>query len=155
MNTKPNLFILIVFLALAMTACSAATTTPAPTAEPTLAPPTTVPTSTPAPDPAEVVQGFWDALAAGDVDGAMLFVAEDVQCTGSCFFSGTATFRAYIQGMTNRGNITEISDLTVEGDTVTYLYKVLRNGIVVEENGEGESMQVLNGKIILWNNLHF
>ena len=27
--------------------------------------------------------------------------------------------------------------------------------IVVEENAEGESMQVLDGKIILWNNLHF
>jgi hypothetical protein len=154
MNTKRNLFILIVLLSLAMTACSAATLTPAITVEPTLAP-TSVPTSTPAPDPAEVVQGFWNALAAGDVDGALLFVAEDIQCTGSCFFSGTASFRAYIQGKTNRGNITEISDLKVEGDTVTYQYKVIRNGIVVEENAEGESMQVLDGKIILWNNLHF
>ena len=57
--------------------------------------------------------------------------------------------------MINSGSITEISIVKVEGDTVTYNYKVYSNGIEIEENIEGESMQVQDGKIIHWENLHF
>ena len=154
MNTNRLLFILIVLLVLAMTACSAATPTSVPTAVPTIAP-TSVPTSTPAPDPAAVVQSFWDAMGAGDLDGAMLLVAEDVKCRGTCYLSGTESFRSLLQGYINAGLTTEISDLKVEGDTVSYFYKVLRNNVVVEESAEVETMQVLDGKILLWNNLRY
>ena len=153
MNTKHNLFILIVSLALAMTACNAATPTSAPTAVPTIVP-TLVPTSTPTPDPAAVVQSFWNAMEAKDVQAAMALVADDAKCRGACYFSGPDSFNAYLQGIIKAGLTTEIGDLKVEGDTVTYLYKVLRNGVVVEDSAEGESMQILDGKIILWNNLH-
>ena len=154
MNTNRILFILFVILAQALVACG--TTAPAaPTAEPTTVPPP-APTATPEPiDPTEVVQGFWAAMAAEDVDAAMTFVAEDVKCRGVCYFSGRDSFNAYLQGIIKAGLVTEISDVTVEGDTVTYLYKVLRNGFVVEESAERESMQVLDGKIILWNNLRY
>lgn len=153
MNTKRLLFILFVILAQILAACGTAAPA-APTSEPTIAPPP-APTATPEPaDPAEVVQGFWAAMEAKDIEAAMAFVAEDAKCRGACYFSGTNSFNAYLQGRINAGLVTQISDVKVEGDTVTYLYKVFRNGIEVEENAEGESMQVLDGKIILWNNLH-
>jgi len=153
MNTKHIFIRFIVLLALVMTACSTAVSTPQPTAEPTLAP-TVVPTSTPAPDPAAVVQSFWDAMSAGDVDAAMAFFTEDAKCRGSCYLTGKDSLRAYIQGMVGSGNVTEISDLVVDGDTVTYFFKVSRNDIVVDQSKAGESMQILNGKIIFWNCLH-
>jgi len=153
MNTKHIFIRFIVLLALAMTGCSAATPTPEPTVEPTLVP-TIVPTSIPAPGPAEVVQSFWDAMSAGDVDGAMAFFAEGAKCRGSCYLTGKDSLRAYIQGMVGSGNVTEISDLVVDGDTVTYFFKVSRNDIVVDQSKAGESMQILNGKIIFWNCLH-
>ena len=156
MKTKNTFFILFIALCVAqiLAACGS------PAAEPTVAPtlvPTTVPapTATPEPaDPAEVVQAFWAAMEAEDIDAAMAFVAEDAKCRGGCYFSGLDPFNAYLQGRINAGLVTQISDVKVEGDTVTYLYKVFRNGIEVEESAVGESMQVLNGKIILWNNLH-
>ena len=154
MNTKYILFILFVILAQALAACA---TPAAPVVEPTSAPaPTSAPTATPEPaDPAEVVQGFWSAMKTGDVDAAMTFVAEDAKCKGSCYFSGKQAFQSYLLGMQKSGDTTEIGELKVEGDTVTYNYKVFRDGFVKEDNAEGESMQVQAGKIILWNNLHF
>lgn len=155
MNTKRIFFIVSIIVAQVLAACGSlsteATSIPQPTSVPTSAP-----TATPEPaNPAEIVQAFWNAVKAEDVEAAMTFVADDVKCRGSCYLTGKDSFRAYLQGMIDRGNVTEISDVVGEGDTVTYFYKVLRNDIVVEENTEGESMQVLDGKIILWNNLHF
>lgn len=156
MNTKRILFILFVILAQTLAACGTAATPAAPASEPTLAPTSApAPTATPEPaDPAEIVQGFWAAMMAEDVDAAMAFLAEDAKCRGACYFSSTDSFNAYLQGIIKAGLTTEISDIAVEGDTVTYLYKVFRNGVVVEDSEEGESMQILDGKIILWNNLH-
>lgn len=156
MNTKRILFILFVILAQVLAACGTAATPVAPASESTLAPTSApVPTATPEPaDPAEIVQGFWAAMEAGDVEAAMTFLAEDAKCRGACYFSSPESFSAYLQGIIKAGLTTEISDIAVEGDMVTYLYKVFRNGVVVEDSAEGESMQILDGKIILWNNLH-
>jgi hypothetical protein len=156
MNTKRYLFILFVILAQALAACGTVATPAAPASEPTLAPTAApAPTATPEPvDPTQVVQGFWSAIESGDVDAALDFVAEDAQCRGACYITGKDSLRFYLQGIIKAGLVTEISDLTVKGDTVTYLYKVFRNGQFVEESAEGESMQVVDGKIILWNNLH-
>jgi ketosteroid isomerase-like protein len=155
MNTKRIFFIVSIIAAQVLVACGGSATEVASTSAP-VSIPTSAPTATPEPaDPAEIVQAFWDAVKAEDIEAAMAFVAEDVKCKGSCYFTGKDSFRSLIQGMINGGRVTEISDVVVEGDTVTYLYKVLRNDIVVEDNGEGESMQVQDGKIIFWNNLHF
>jgi ketosteroid isomerase-like protein len=103
-------------------------------------------------DPAAVVQGFWDAVAAGNMDAALAFVAEDAKCRGSCYITGKASLQAFLQGYVNAGLSTEISDIAVEGEMVKYSYKVFREGLLVEESSEAESMQVSDGKIILWNN---
>ena len=155
MNTKRIFLVVSIIVAQVLAACGSLATEATSTPEPTSVP-TSAPTATPEPaDPTEIVQAFWDAVKVEDVDAAMIFVAEDVKCRGSCYLTGKDSFRSYIQGMIDHGNVTEISDMTFDGDTVTYFYKVIRNDIVVEENSEGESMQVLDGKIILWNNLHF
>ena len=150
--TLGMLFIVFISLAQALAACGTAS----PAAEPATAPPE-APTATAIPeavDPAEVVQGFWIAMQTGDVEAAMALVASDARCRGSCYFTGEQSFRAYLQGMKNAGTTTEISDVKVEGEIVSYSYKVYRNGFVVEDNAAGESMQVQDGKIIFWNNLH-
>jgi ketosteroid isomerase-like protein len=105
-------------------------------------------------DPAAVVQGFWDAMKVGDVDAALTFVAEDARCKGSCYFSGKPSFQAYLQGYINSGTVTELGDLTVEGDTVRYPFKEYRDGFLTNDNNTPESMQIKEGKIIFWKNLH-
>jgi hypothetical protein len=100
-------------------------------------------------------QSVTNTMKAEDIDAAMTFLAEDAQCRGACYITGKDSLRFYMQGIIKAGLVTEISDLTVDGDTVTYLYKVSRNGVLVEESAEGESMQVVDGKIILWNNIHY
>jgi ketosteroid isomerase-like protein len=156
MNTKRILFTLFVTLCVAQSLAACGIAAPvASTSEPTAAPPV-APTATPEPaDPAEVVQEFWDAMQAGNVDAAMTFVGEDAQCKGSCYFKGPVAFRSYLQGIINAGSTNQISIVKVDGDTVTYTYKVFRNGFVTEDNAEGESMTVQDGKIIFWNNMHF
>jgi hypothetical protein len=86
MNIKAILFILLILIiAPVLTACGSS----APLA-------TSIPTvmSTPTTDPqqaARIVQAFWDALAAGDLETAMAYVGEDVTCAGFCYFKGKET----------------------------------------------------------------
>ena len=125
----------------------AATTTPAPTH--TLPPPTLVPPTESIADPAAVVQGFWDAVKEFDLEGAMVFVADDVQCRGGCYLNGKEALRSFLDGRFQSGTIYEISDLQVEGDTVNYVFSKSRNGIL-ELTDVKEIMRVRNGKIIYW-----
>jgi limonene-1,2-epoxide hydrolase len=115
----------------------------------------TDPLAAPAADPAEVVQAFWDAMAVGNMDAAVELIAEDAKCRGSCYITGKESLQFYLQGIVDAGFVTEISDLTVEGDMVKYSYKIFREGLLVEQSVEPESIQVSDGKIILWNNLRF
>lgn len=158
MNTKRYLFILFVTLCVAqvLAACGSPATPAALPSEPTSVPTSLpAPTATPEPiDPTEVVQGFWAAMEAGDVDAAMAFVADDAKCKGSCYFTGKQSFQAYLQGYINSGRVTDLGELTVEGDTVRYPFNDYRNGLIMYENSEPESMQIKDGKIIFWENLH-
>ena len=106
-------------------------------------------------DPAAVVQSFWNAMAEGNLDAALTLVAEDAKCRGACYITGKASLHSFFQGYVDAGLVTEISDIAVDGDMVKYSYKVFREGLLVEEGAEPESMQVSDGKIILWNNLRY
>jgi ketosteroid isomerase-like protein len=98
-------------------------------------------------DPAAVVQDFWAAIDAKDVDAAMDLLADNALCRGSCYFSGKATFLSVLQGTINSGTF-KITDLQIEGDQVTYTLEYFRNG-ALQATGS-EAMQVQDGKIILW-----
>lgn len=125
MKTKNVLFILFIVLTQVIVACGA---------------------SAPS-DPAAIAQEFYAALNEGDVDKAMTFVSEDVQCRGACYLNGIDSFRAYIQGGVNANGKTEISDLKVEGNTVTYTWKGYTKEGFLEVQGT-ETLQIKDGKII-------
>jgi len=145
MNTKRILFISFIIMAEALAACGTAAT---PVAEPTTAPPP-APTATPVPaDPAAIVQSYYRAYNAGDLEALMALVAEDVKCRGGCYLTGKDRFRFLIQGDITTGTQYEISDLKVEGDKVTYTVGVYSNAGFLQFSGV-ETMQIKDGLIIL------
>ena len=139
---------LILFILLAVTACTGSLTP---------APPFPTVETTPTADPfrsAKVVQAFWDALEAGDVETAMTYVADKISCRGFCYFDGKETFQTYLQGYIDGGYMTKISDLKNVGNIVTYSWEVYRSGLFVRRGDEDEMMEVEDGKIIYWENRH-
>ena len=126
MKIKNMLFILFIVLAQALAACGASTPT----------------------DPAAIAQNFYKVVNEGDIDAAMALVSDDVQCRGACYLNGIESFRAYIQGGINANGKTEISDLKVEGDTVTYHWIAYTKEGFIDAQGE-ETLNIKDGKIIL------
>ena len=147
MNTKYILFVLFVLLAQVISACGAAATPAVPTLAPTIALP--VPTATPEPvDPAAIVQSYYKALNDGDLEAAMALVAEDVKCRGGCYYTGKDFWRSTIEGSIDDGWRTEISDLQVEGDKVTYRWEVYNKDGNLSASGVG-TLHIKDGLIIL------
>ena len=102
-------------------------------------------------DPAEVVQGFWEAMNARDLERAMAFLTDDIQCRGACYLNGKEALQRLIQGIfkLERVGEIEIHGLQVEGDTVTYLVDYYSKEGILKASRE-EVMRVQNGKIIYW-----
>jgi len=149
MNIRAALFILFVILAQLLAACGTGSLLSAnstPTAMPT---PTTDPLQS-----AKIVQAFWDALEAGDLETAMVYIADNASCSGYCYFSGKTSFRSYLQGYLEAGHVTKISDLKSVGSIVTYSWAVYRNGNFVRSGDSDEIMEVEDGKIVHWENQH-
>jgi ketosteroid isomerase-like protein len=107
----------------------------------------TVPAAFRPSDPASIAQYFYKAINTGDLEAAMALVADDIQCRGDCYINGISSFRSFIQASINTG-LTEISDLQVEGDTVTYNWTGLSKAGFVQARGV-ETLQIKDGKIIL------
>ncbi len=148
MNVKAIFLILFISLPLLFTACGS---------NPLFASPTPTVMPTPTNDPlsaAKVVQAFWDALESGDLETAMVYVADDAKCSGFCYFTGKETFRSYLQGYLNAGYSTQISDVRNVGSIVTYSWEVYRNGNFLRRGDGDEVMEVEDGKIIYWENQH-
>jgi len=149
MNIKPA-FLIVFILTQILAACTgnltAATPVPIPPVQLT---PTNDPFSS-----AKVVQAFWDALEAGDLETAMVYVGDDITCAGACHFSGRLTFQSYLQGYLNGGFVTKISDLKSVGSIVTFSWEVHRNGQFLRRGEDDEMMEVENGKIVYWENYH-
>ncbi len=140
MNTKSKYLFLFVLLASILAACGA----PAPTAVPAS---TAIPTSV---DPAEIAHDFWDAINAQNIDAAMAFVADDVQCRGGCYFTGRDMLNSLMLSTMNSGKV-EISDLKViSQDTVTYTWKIYNASGGLDAIGLDQKFQVdQDGKIAL------
>jgi hypothetical protein len=148
MNVKAVILILFISLPLLFTACGS---------NPLFAAPTSTAMPTPTNDPlqaAKIVQAFWNALGAGDLETAMVYVADDAKCAGFCYFTGKETFRSYLQGYLDAGYSTKISDVRNVGNIVTYSWEVYRNGNFVRGGDSDEVMEVEDGKIIYWENQH-
>lgn len=100
--------------------------------------------------PEEVVQGFWDAVNTQDFATAMSLVSDDIICRGTVYMTGKVSFQSYIESAhKGTGRTLEISNLVVEGDTVTYDWRGYDDGFF-QLGGTGESMTVENGVIVLF-----
>lgn len=117
--------------------------------------PTAVPTPTSDPlQGAKIVQAFWDALGAGDLETAIGYIGDDAVCAGFCYFKGKDRFQSYLQGYLSGGYSTKISDVRNVGSIVTYSWAVYRHGNFVRSGDNDEIMHVEDGKIIYWENMH-
>jgi len=149
MNIKA-IFLIMIILAQVLVACGSTGSSAAAAYTPT-------PMATPTMDPlhaAKIVQAFWDALEGKDLETAMVYVADDVSCTGFCYFQGKETLRSYLQGYLDAGFTTKISDIRNVGSIVTYSWAVYRNGNFVRGGDNDEIMHVKYGKIVYWENQH-
>ena len=100
--------------------------------------------------PEEVVQGFWDAVNNQDFATAMSLVSDDIICRGTVYMTGKVSFQTYIESShKGTGRTLEISNLVVEGDTVTYDWRGYDDGFF-QLGGTGESMTIENGVIVLF-----
>lgn len=75
-------------------------------------------------------------------------VASDIQCRGNCYLNSKQSFQSFIQGSINVGGRVDISDLTVEGDKVTYNWTAYSDAGFFQARGV-ETLQIKDGKIIL------
>lgn len=98
-------------------------------------------------NPEEIVQGFYQALNDGDLQTAMTFIADDIECRGHCYITGKDSFQTFVQGNIDDNDQFEISELRVAGDKVTFNYTIQRGDSVLAR-GVDSVMQVQVGKII-------
>jgi hypothetical protein len=95
----------------------------------------------------KVVQSFYQAMNDGDLESAMTFVADDIECRGHCYLTGKDSFQTFIQGNIDHNDQFEISELRVNGDQVTFNY-IIHRGDSVFARGVDSVMQVQDGQII-------
>lgn len=141
--------ILLVLLVGLISGCTTPAPTVTPVPGPTLPPPTPTIAESQA-DPAEVVQGFWEAMDAQDIDAAMTFIADDVQLRGRGYMNGKEALLSFIQGRLQTGYVVEIQDLKVDGDTVSYLVDYYSKEGIAYDQDVPETMRIQDGKIIYW-----
>ena len=134
MKPKYIYVMLFVILIQGLSACGSASTA-------------TATTTLEAAGPDEVVQGFYQAMNDGDLESAMTFVADDIECRGHCYITGKDSFQTFIQGNIDHDDQFEISELTVDGDKVTFNYVIHRSDSVFAR-GVDSVMQVQAGQII-------
>jgi DNA-binding beta-propeller fold protein YncE len=99
-------------------------------------------------DPAAIAQTFYQAINEGNLDSAMALVADNVQCRGECYLNGIQSFRFYIEGSMKQGGRTDIDNLVVEGDKVTYDWAYYSEAGFFQASGV-ETLQIQDGKIVL------
>ncbi|HEY4691170.1 MAG TPA: nuclear transport factor 2 family protein [Anaerolineae bacterium] len=166
MNTKRILFALLIAVAGLAAACSSATPAPTPqsatstvevqAATSTVEAPTAAPTAPPAPpspDPISIVQSFWDALIAKDVDAAVALLADDARWEGVPTTSGKDNIRVLLQVDIDAGVTYEVSDFRATRGRVTYFWSAYQNG-VMQTSGEDVAV-VDNGKITAFESYAF
>jgi len=111
----------------------------------------TAPASIVGANPADVVQGFWEAVNSQNFETAMSLVADDIKCQGTLYTTGKDRFQIYVESTyKGTGRTYEISNVVVSGDIVTYDWRAYRDG-AFQAGGAGESMTVENGVIVQFN----
>jgi ketosteroid isomerase-like protein len=97
-------------------------------------------------EPVAVIEAFHEALNDGDLDAAMNFVADDARFITDTLHEGKAQVRVFFEGVLATNPHYELSDLKLEGDTVTWIGQVTFEGGGFAP-GPFEAV-VQNGKIV-------
>ncbi len=95
-----------------------------------------------------VVQEYYEALNAGNIDSAMGFVASDavfINPTGT--YEGTDAIRESLEGLVKDGITFNLSNFRNTDGTVVYDYEVLQGGNVLDQGTNGLT-QVRDGLVI-------
>ena len=129
MRTRLIYAVLVVILIQGLSACKSISATPQ------------------AASPDEIVQNFYQAMNDADLEAALTFIADDIECRGHCYITGKDSFQTFIQSNIDHNDQFEISDLKVDGDTVTFNYIIHRENTVLAR-GVNSVMQIQDGKII-------
>lgn len=98
--------------------------------------------------PTSIVQDYYAAYNAGDIDKALTYLADDVvfiNPTGA--YMGKASARKNLETIKKDGLTFELSDFNDADGRVTYAYKVIIGGNAVENGTNGLTI-VKNGKIV-------
>ena len=132
MNTKPVLSILITLLLTSASLLSAC-----------------APSAASAPsDPLTIVQLYYDALQAKDLDKAMTYAADNVIASDATgYYYGKEEVTAAIKRGWAAGDVIEESDFKAAGNRVTSCYKYYQNETLVDQNCNAVT-HVRDGKII-------
>ncbi len=97
-------------------------------------------------DPALIVMSFFEALDAGDLEGAMVFVADDAEFVFPELYIGKDQIRDHFRkDLEDRNASYELSDISVEGETVRFTALTITSVARVEQNVEAV---LENGKIV-------
>jgi len=106
-------------------------------------------------DPVTVVENYYDALTASDLEKAMSFFADDaVYLDQMARISGKEDIRAWLQGLIDTGQSYEVSDLTNTNGRLEYKIKVSVNdrqvysGLAVTVVKDGKI--IFDGTKALW-----
>ena len=99
-------------------------------------------------DPAKIAQAYYQAYNEGNLDSVMALVADNIQCRGNCYINGIQSFRFYIEGSLKQGGRTDIDNLVVDGDKVTYDWAYYSEAGFFQARGV-ETLQIQDGKIVL------
>ena len=127
--------IIVTLLAMTLAACGAGAT---PTASQS--------------DPAAVITAINEKMNAGDVDGVMALIADNAVFHNAPPRGATLDtrdeIRNWIQRQVDTKTMAELSDLKVDGNSVSWSVKVSRNG---SPFGSGMTVAVVeDGKVISW-----
>ena len=99
-------------------------------------------------DPVTVVQAANDRLSNGDLDGMMEFYSEDaVMCSPGGCFHGSKEIRDKLTSYMTLHRRIELSDLSSDGNVVTFTLKSYQGGILAENVPDGLNV-VVDGRII-------
>jgi ketosteroid isomerase-like protein len=98
-------------------------------------------------EPMWIVQKLHEAINTGDIEAAMAYVADDIECRGAVYLTGKESYRSVIQTDINSGSRAEISELRVKGDTVTYNWEAYSKDGFFQARGT-ETLQIKDGLIV-------
>jgi hypothetical protein len=94
-------------------------------------------------DPLSIVNGWLEALNAGDVDAALSYLADDAQITSDQVYSGKEEIRGWYEALVAANGVSTLSDCQVDGETVTC------SSVYTDDGLQAMGVDFLEGTLVL------